>query len=234
MIGESLLGLAAVLACTAGFIDADAWQAHYASWDMAKGLGTSMAAFINGSAMFLNELGVPQALGQTFVALVAVSFALTTLDLRDAFYCDSTSRRSPKPRGCQRWAIVWSPHCSPFAAIGFFAFYEIDGKPAGLALWALFGTTNQILGGLTLLTVTLYLVQRKRNYWCTFIPMVFMLVTTVAAMSVGIMGFLEQKNYLLLVVGSTLAILALWLMNRRRDPLLPANVIVPWSTHNQW
>ncbi len=211
MIGESLLGLAAVLACTAGFIDAAAWQSHYASWDMAKGLGTSMAAFINGSALFLNQLGVPQQLGQTFVALVAVSFALTTLDSATRllrFNIEEVGETAGLPVLSNR--LVASSLA--VAAIGFFAFYEIDGKPAGLALWALFGTTNQILSGLTLLTITLYLIQEKRNYWCTSIPMVFMLVTTVAAMGIGIKGFLEQKNYLLLAVGSTLAVLATWLI----------------------
>ena len=211
MIGESLLGLAAVLACTAGFINADAWHTHYASWDLAKGLGTSMAAFINGSAMFLHQLGVPQSLGQTFIALVAVSFALTTLDSATRllrFNIEEVGETLGLPLMGNRVAAS----LLAVAAIGFFAFYEIDGKPAGLALWALFGTTNQILGGLTLLTVTLYLVQRKRNYWCTFVPMVFMLVTTVAAMAVSITRFLEQENYLLLSIGSMLAVLAGWLI----------------------
>ena len=229
MIGESLLGLAAVLACTAGFINADAWQAHYASWDMAKGLGTSMAAFINGSAMFLHQLGVPEELGQTFVALVAVSFALTTLDSATRLLRFNIEEVA-ETAGLSALGNRMVASLVAVAAIGFFAFYKIDGKPAGLALWALFGTTNQILGGLTLLTVTLYLIQHKRNYWCTFIPMVFMLVTTVAAMGVGIARFIQQENYLLLVVGLTLAILALWLiiegairfMRERRGTLVDA------------
>lgn len=211
MIGESLLGLAAVLACTAGFASTEAWHAHYGSWDMAKGLGTSMAAFINGSALFLNRIGVPLEVGQTFVALVAVSFALTTLDsatrlLRFNIEEIAESVRVPA-LGNRYLASVLA-----VAAIGFFAFYEIDGKPAGLALWALFGTTNQILGGLTLLTVTLYLMQRGRNYWCTLVPMVFMLVTTVIAMGIGIREFVEGRNWLLLCVGGLLLLLALWLI----------------------
>ena len=211
MVGESLLGLTAVLACTAGFVNADAWHAHYATWDLAKGLGQSMSAFINGAAMFLSELGVPEAIGQTFVALVAVSFALTTLDSATRllrFNIEEMSETAGLPLLGNRFVAS----LLAVASIGFFAFYQIDGKPAGLALWALFGTTNQILAGLTLLTVTLYLVQRKRNYWCTFVPMIFMLTTTVVAMAVSIKGYLQQQNYLLLSVGSILAILAVWLI----------------------
>ena len=211
MVGESLLGLSAVLACTAGFVSTEAWAHHYASWDVAKGLGTSMAAFINGSAYFLAELGVPATIGQTFVALVAVSFALTTLDSATRllrFNIEEIAETVRVPLLGHRLVASFVA----VAAIGFFAFYQIDGRPAGLALWALFGTTNQILGGLTLLTVTLYLMQKKRNYWCTLVPMLFMLVTTIAAMVSGIGGFLEQQNFLLLGVGATLLVLALWLI----------------------
>jgi len=211
MIGESLLGLVAVLACTAGFISHDAWQVHYASWDLAKGLGISMAAFINGSALFLSQLGISQEIGQTFVALVAVSFALTTLDSATRllrFNIEEIAETARMPF-LQNRAVA---SLLAVLAIGFFAFYEIDGKPAGLALWALFGTTNQILGGLTLLTVTLYLVQEKRNFWCTLIPMLFMLVTTLTAMGIGIKNYIEQESYLLLFIGSLLVFLALWVI----------------------
>lgn len=211
MIGESLLGLAAVLACTAGFASSADWHAHYGSWDLAKGLGTSMAAFINGSALFLNQLGVPLTIGQTFIALVAVSFALTTLDSATRllrFNIEEIAESVNVPALGNRYiASVLA-----VAAIGFFAFYQIDGKPAGLALWALFGTTNQILGGLTLLTITLYLMQQGRNFWCTLIPMVFMLGTTVIAMSIGISNFIASGNYLLLCVGGLLLLIALWLI----------------------
>ena len=40
-------------------------------------------------------------------------------------------------------------------AIWFFAFAQIDGEFAGLILWQLFGTTNQLLAGLALLAITL-------------------------------------------------------------------------------
>ncbi|MFB3068941.1 MAG: carbon starvation protein A, partial [Acidobacteriota bacterium] len=80
MIAESLLGLASVLACTAGFLTRDLWMEHYQSWELASGLGPNMEAFIEGSALFISQLGLPLDLGRAFVALVAISFALTTLD----------------------------------------------------------------------------------------------------------------------------------------------------------
>ena len=65
MIGESLLGLASVLACTAGFLTRDLWMAHYNSWELADGLGPNMKAFIDGSALFISQLGLPLDLGKS-------------------------------------------------------------------------------------------------------------------------------------------------------------------------
>ena len=80
MIGESMLGLAAVLACTAGFVSTDVWRHHYHDWGSMQGLGNSMSAFIEGSTRFVSTLGLPEQFARTLIAVVVVSFALTTLD----------------------------------------------------------------------------------------------------------------------------------------------------------
>ena len=98
------------------------------------------------------------------------------------------------------------------AVIGFFALLQINGRPAGIALWAVFGTTNQVMAGLTLLTVTLYLYFRGKNYLYTAIPMVFMLVTTLIAMLSNVRSFFNEGSYLLLAVGGAVLLLALWLI----------------------
>jgi carbon starvation protein len=48
----------------------------------------------------------------------------------------------------------------------------------GLILWPVFGATNQLLGGLALLVVTVWLVRHNRPIWVTALPMVFMLAMT--------------------------------------------------------
>jgi len=209
MIGESLLGLAAVLACTAGFASPVAWQEHYATWNAAQGLGRSMSAFIDGSARFLGSLGIPVEAGRAFVALVAVSFALTTLDSATRllrYNIEEVSETLRLPALGNRYVAT----LLAVAAIGFFSSYRIDGQPAGLALWALFGTTNQTLGGLTLLAVTLYLLRRGRSVRYTLAPMMFMMVTSVVAMVLNVRGFWRADQHLLLVVGGALLLLAVW------------------------
>ena len=211
MIGESLLGLISVLACTAGFASTAAWNDHYRSWEVAQGLANKMKGFIDGAAVFVNQLGIPLPVAQAFIALIAVSFALTTLDsgtrlLRYNISEISETLRVPALRNRYAASLL------AVGAIGFFAFFKVDGQPAGMALWQLFGTTNQIMGALTLLTVTLYLIERKRNFWFTLVPMVFMMVTTVTAMVIKIGDFWEMGESTLLVIGVIIFSLSLWLV----------------------
>lgn len=211
MIGESLLGLLAVFACTAGFRDAPSWHAHYADWTTASDLGGQISAFIEGCARFLGALGVPEGLASTFIALVVVSFALTSLDSATRLLRFNLNEIGEAPGlGLLRRRTVAS--LAATGAIGFFAFYEIDGRAAGLALWQLFGTTNQVLGGLTLLAVTVYLVQRGRNFWVTLVPMVALLVTTLIAMVEKLVDFSQRREWPLLVIGAVLVVLALALV----------------------
>ena len=210
MIGESLLGLVSVLACTAGFVTRDLWLQHYQSWDLAQGLGLKMKAFIDGSALFMSQLGIPLDLSKAFVALVAISFGLTTLDSGTRLLRFNISEISETLR-IRSLSNRYIASVLAVITIGFFAFYKVGGKAAGLALWQLFGTTNQVLGGLTLLTITLYLIHRKRPFWYTAIPMVFMLATTLVAMFLKIRDFWNSGAYLLLAIGGSILGLAIWL-----------------------
>ncbi len=228
MIGESLLGLLAVLACTAGFASAETWNQHYASWTSADTLSGKMRAFIDGCAMFLTQLGVPMAVGQAFVALVAVSFALTSLDsgtrlLR--YNIEEIADTIKLPLLGNRYLSS----LTAVALIGFFAFYEIQGQPAGLALWSLFGSTNQVLGALTLLTITIYLRQRGANYWYTLLPMAFMMIMTITAMVLDLQKYWDGGQMLLVFVATSIFVLSLWLvveayLRFRRDTLTQAQV----------
>ncbi|MEO1173424.1 MAG: carbon starvation CstA 5TM domain-containing protein, partial [Myxococcota bacterium] len=209
MVAESLLGLLAVLATTAGFTSREAWHSHYGSWATVQGLGKNIAAFIDGAGRFIAALGVPQELAAAFIAVVVVSFALTTLDSATRLL-----RYNIEEIG-ETFGLSLNRYVSSVTAvviIGAFALYRVDGKPAALALWTLFGTTNQLLAGLTLLTATLYLRQRGKPVLYTGIPAVFMLVSTVAAMTWKLIEFFSKGHWLLTVVGGVLFVLAGWLV----------------------
>jgi carbon starvation protein len=220
MIGESLLGLLAVTACTAGVLGVGAysarevWMETYSGWDSIQGLGAQVGVFITGAARFIESLGlVDHRTATAFVAVVVVSFALTTLDSATRLLRFNISEIG-ETLGVRALANRYLASSIAVLVIAGFAFYEIGGRPAGLALWQLFGTTNQLLAGLALLVVTLYLYQRGRNYWVTAVPMVFMLASTVVAMISNLRRFWAQwaeGGSLLFVVGAILLLLAVWL-----------------------
>ncbi len=228
MIGESLLGLLAVLATTAGLRAAEGasaaalWREHYQDWNAAAGLTAKMTRFIDGAAQFIAELGIDPGLAGAFIAVVVVSFALTTLDSATRLL-----RYNVEEIGeAVGWPVLGNRFVATSVAVGaiaFFAFYRIHGRPAGVALWQIFGTVNQLLAGLALMVATLYLRQRRRPAWVTGLPMTFMLITTGVAMAANLRdfshGFSFQPKadgrpvpYELFFVAVVLALLTGWLI----------------------
>ena len=213
MVGESLLGLIAVLACTAGFADREAWNSAYIDWNTIQaGLGAKLGAFIQGSARFIGALGVDESLAAGFIAVVVVSFALTTLDSATRLLRFNLSEIGAA-LNIRTLTNRYLATAIALVAIGFFAFYKIDTpqgpRAAGLVLWTLFGITNQLLAGLTLLVVSLYLFQRDRNPLFTGLPAAFMLVSTGFAAAGKLRDFYLKENYLLLGVGSALVVIGI-------------------------
>ncbi|MCW8984714.1 MAG: hypothetical protein OQK55_05195, partial [Thermoanaerobaculales bacterium] len=176
-----------------------------------QGLGSSMTAFIEGATRFVSAVGLPEQTARTLIAVVVVSFALTTLDsatrlLRYNIEEIATSIRFAPFRNRYLSSTL------AVAAISFFAFYRIEGRSAGLVLWQLFGSTNQLLAGLALLTVSLYLLQRRRFALPYLLPMIFMMVTTLVAMVANLISFWRDGNTTLLFVGGAITFIALWLV----------------------
>ncbi len=212
MIGESLLALLAVLATTAGaFASRADWEAFYGSWDKAVGLHQKLGVFIQGNANFIHQLGVPLDYAAAFISVVVVGFAMTSVDtgarlLR--FNIEEIAHTIGVPALANRWLAT----LLAVSAIGFFAFFEVDGKPAGLFLWTLFGTTNQILAGLTLLTVTIYLYRRRKPVLYTLLPMLLVLGATISGMVMGIIKAVGKEQWAVAAVGGVIFLLACWVL----------------------
>ncbi|AVQ10399.1 CstA C-terminal domain protein [Leptospira santarosai] len=221
MIGESLLGLSAVIACTIGFTSSEEWSDFYRSWSGIQGLAPQVGAYIYGTGRFLSQIGIPETFGQGFIALIVISFALTSLDSATRLLRYNIEEIAESTRILWIQTLVGNRYVSSLiacVAIGIFAFMEIeqDGKkkPAGLALWKLFGTTNQLLAGLALLVITVFLLKSKKKIKVSFIPMLFVLSVTLWAMIRNFLDFLtgSSPNFLLATIGGTLIILTLWLL----------------------
>jgi carbon starvation protein len=212
MIGESLLALMAVLATTAGAFSSRAdWEAFYGSWDKAAGLHQKLGIFIQGNANFIHQLGIPLDYAAAFISVVVVGFAMTSVDT-GARLLRFNLEEIGDTIGLNILKNRYVATLLAVASIGFFAFFEVNGKPAGLFLWTLFGTTNQILAGLTLLTVTIYLYRKKKPVLYTMLPMLLVLGATISGMVMGIFKAIGKEQWAVAAVGSVIFLLAGWVL----------------------
>ena len=103
--------------------------------------------------------------------------------------------------------------------------------------WTLFGASNQLLAALTLLTITAWLYQARRRIAYTLVPMLFVLVITLWALTSMVVGNLRVTKgfdieFINAVASAALVVLALYLAvtallklraDRRDDTLTPAH-----------
>mgnify|MGYP002278181087 CR=1 FL=1 len=195
MVAEGILALIVMLACVAGLGGFEAWQGHYGSWAEASGLAAKLDAFITGGAGFLSGIGISTQGGKIFISLVAVSFAMTTLDSGTRLLRYNIEEIADSLADGQQNVPFINRYTSSLlavVAIGFFALLEvpvqsggeISYQPAGIFLWVLFGSSNQLLAALGLLTVTVYLYKRRRPVLYTLLPMIFMVIITINALAI--------------------------------------------------
>ena len=195
----------AILTCSA------AWSRHYGSWAGAYGMGAKLNAVVIGAANMTKSIGLPETIGITLMGVFVASFAGTTLDtaVRIQRYVISELANDLRiPYLSNRWTAT-SAAVITAATLAFAT--GANGKGA-LKLWPLFGAANQLLAGLALLVVTMYL-QRKGSMKFIFaaIPCVVMLSITGWAIAVKEADFINQKNWLLVTIGACIILMAIWM-----------------------
>jgi len=209
MLAEGILATMAVLACTAGFSSTAAWTEHYASWSAASGLGAKVSAFVEGGGSFLTNIGFSHDLAVGIMAVLVVSFAATTLDtatrIQRYVVSELADDYKVKPLTNKHGATL-------VAVLSAFLLSMINNGQGGLILWPLFGTANQMLAALALLTATVYLVRKKKPIQITVIPFIFMIIVETWALIYNVNQFAGQGNTLLTVIGAILLILEIWMV----------------------
>jgi len=86
-----------------------------------------------------------------------------------------------------------------------------DGKGA-MILWPLFGSANQLLASLALLVITLYLKRKGGlKFLVTALPCLVMLTITSWAMVENEKMFMRNQDWLLVVIGAVIFLLAAWM-----------------------
>jgi carbon starvation protein len=208
--GEGALALVAIIAATAGFSSIDEWREIYSAF----GNG-GMGAFVQGgSRIVANGVGISTEFAATLLTVMAVLFAGTTMDagVRLQRYI------------VQEWGAIYG---IPVLQNGYVATGTAvtaclllafgAGGPngaGGMLIWPLFGTTNQLLAGLTLMVISVMLVKLGRPVRYTLIPMIFITTMALAASLFQLLSLYREGGifYPLLWIDVAVVIIAILVM----------------------
>jgi len=197
-LGEGSLALITIVAVSGAALAAspEIWHEIYDKYGTA-GAGT----FIQGGAqMITNGWGIPVSVTSTLLATMVALFAGTTMDsgVRLQRYI------------IQEWGEIYG---IPLFKKGFAATliavtcclllaFGAGGASGsgGLTIWPLFGSTNQILAGMTLLVLSVMLIKLGRPARYTLLPMIFVLITSCWAAVIKLIEFWEASNWLLVII----------------------------------
>ncbi|MEW5960182.1 MAG: carbon starvation CstA family protein [Chloroflexota bacterium] len=161
--------------------------------------------FAGGMARFLSVIGIPLELGGAVGSIFLAVMALTVMQLVLRFMRVASAELLG-----DAMPLMKNPHVGSLVGIGFTllilwtAFWQ--------RIWVLFGGANQLFAGLTLLLITIWLVEQGKKYAWAFWPGVFMYVTTVAALLVtsyksffGAAGLFDPAAGLAFQIGNGIA-----------------------------
>lgn len=170
MILESVLAVLAL--CVAGAAAKNGVAAE----------GTPFQIFSRGVAGFFERMGIPVRIATVFMTMCVSALALTTLDavarigkmsFQEIFSVDDMEHT-------QTWRKIL---CNPyFATIFTLLCGFILTKVGYQQIWPLFGSANQLLSALVLITLCVFLKVTGRKNKILFPPMIIMLCVTFTAL----------------------------------------------------
>ena len=207
-VGEGALALVSIIAASAGFASLADWETMYDQF----GAG-GVAAFVQGGATIVSSgLGLSVEFAATLLTVMTVLFAGTTMDagVRLQRYI------------VQEWGTIYNipalrnGYVATFVAVGacLALAFGAGGSQGtgGMVIWPLFGTTNQLLAGLTLLVISVMLVKLGRPAKYTMIPMVFVTTTAFLSALYQLWDLYSSGNYFLVFIDILIIIAAIFVV----------------------
>ena len=188
MFAEMILAFIALVAAVATYASFDEYLKAYTSPAGAGGV------FSTGMSKLMAYIGIPADVGVAFAGAVFVILAITVMQLVIRFMRVFTGELAG-----DRAPILKNFHVATIIALLLTLFLVATGTFN--YLWQLFGGSNQLMAGLALMLVTIWLMSEGKNATFVFWPMVFMLVTTIAALLITSYNLLWANVFLKLAQG---------------------------------
>ncbi len=173
--------------------------------------------FADGLGGIISSTGISLGLATSFVALTVSAFALTTLDTctrlaRFTFqeYFEDVDHKIGKKLGENRYVAT-------FIVVICSVLLLTTGEFT--TLWPIFGSANQLLAALALLTVAVWLIKNKVNSNFVLIPMFFMFAVALSSLFLFAIKNFNEGIYILAFLAGVLFILAIVLLILARKSL---------------
>jgi carbon starvation protein len=169
-----------------------------------------VALFSTGLGGMIASLGLSETFAIGFVALTVSAFALTTLDTCTRlarFTLQEYFEDMPQPA-----VQVLAKNRYLSTTIVVVLSILLLGSGEFSLLWPIFGSANQLLAALALLTIGVWLI--KKNISATFvtIPMFFMFTVTLASLGLFAWKNYQEAGYILAGIAASLFVLAIALI----------------------
>lgn len=138
-----------------------------------------LAFSLGMGAIMSKSTALPAYAGTVFGILLVEGFLITTLD---------TAVRLNRYLLEELWRVIFKDPPAFLrsymfnAGISVSAMYLMAYKQAFLSIWPVFGSANQLLAALALITVSAWLMKRGKKALFTALPAAFMITTTMASL----------------------------------------------------
>ena len=137
--------------------------------------GKNAGVFAVGLSEMLKKIGVPTSFGlpygSVFLSLMGLTIMYLVVRFMRVASAEFVGDKAPIFKNAPFGTIIALLLSALLIYTGFWA-----------RIWVLFGGANQLMASLALLLVTLWLMSKGKKYLWTFIPFIFMFVTTIAAL----------------------------------------------------
>jgi len=145
--------------------------------------GGKAGVFAHGLANSLNHIGVPVGFGLPYGSVFLTLMALTIMYLVVRFMRVASAEFLG-----DQVPIIKNVHVGTIIALVLSGILIWSGF--WVRIWVLFGGANQLMASLALLLISLWLISNGKKYLWTFIPFIFMFLTTITAL-----GLTSYKSF---------------------------------------
>ncbi|WP_162343997.1 carbon starvation CstA family protein [Cyclobacterium salsum] len=162
--------------------------------------------FADGLGAIISSMGISETFAVGFVALTVSAFALTTLDTCTRlarFTLQEYFEDVKQPVGKK---ISQNRYISTGVVVVLSVL--LLGSGGFATLWPIFGSANQLLAALALLTISVWLIKKKINPTFVTIPMFFMFTVTLSSLGLFAWQNFQKDAYVLSIIAAILFVLS--------------------------